>query len=34
MVDSGKIVESGEHDYLIQKSEIYKNFYDKQIRKG
>ncbi|MDC0417967.1 ABC transporter ATP-binding protein/permease [Candidatus Pelagibacter sp.] len=34
VVDSGKIVESGEHDYLIQKSEIYKNFYDKQIRKG
>jgi len=34
VVDSGKIVESGEHNYLIQKSEIYKNFYDKQIRKG
>jgi len=33
VVDSGKIVDSGKHDDLIKKSELYKNFYEKQIQK-
>ena len=33
VVDSGKIVESGKHDDLMKNSELYKNFYEKQIQK-
>ncbi len=33
VVDQGKIVASGNHKELLTKSEIYKNFYDKQLRK-
>jgi subfamily B ATP-binding cassette protein MsbA len=33
VVDDGKIVAEGNHKELIQKSETYKNFYDKQLRK-
>ena len=33
VVEKGKIVESGNHNDLLKKSSIYKNFYDKQIRK-
>ena len=33
VVDQGKIVTSGNHQELLTKSEIYKNFYDKQLRK-
>ena len=32
-VHDGKIVAEGNHKELIQKSEIYKNFYEKQLRK-
>ena len=31
--NSGKIVANGNHSELLQKSEIYKNFYEKQLRK-
>jgi|TARA_B110000027_G_scaffold108345_1_gene115463 subfamily B ATP-binding cassette protein MsbA len=34
VVDSGSIIESGTHEVLLTKSEVYKNFYEKQIRKG
>ena len=33
VVDNGIIVEKGNHEELLQKSKIYKNFYDKQLRK-
>ncbi len=33
VVDQGKIVTTGNHQELLAKSEIYKNFYDKQLRK-
>ena len=33
VIDSGKIVASGNHKTLINNSEIYKNFYEKQIQK-
>ena len=34
VVESGKILASGKHAELLSNSEQYKNFYDKQIRKG
>ena len=34
VVESGKILASGNHEELLSSSEQYKNFYDKQIRKG
>ena len=33
VIDSGKVVASGKHDDLINNSELYKNFYNKQIQK-
>ena len=33
VLDSGKILANGKHDELIDKSEHYKNFYNKQIQK-
>ena len=33
VVDDGKIVAEGNHKELVQKSETYKNFYEKQLRK-
>ena len=33
LMDSGKIIDSGKHENLLLKSQIYKNFYEKQIRK-
>ena len=33
VVDNGSIVDEGKHDELIKNSKIYKNFYEKQIRK-
>ena len=33
VINSGKVIDSGNHDILIKKSEIYKNFYEKQIQK-
>ena len=33
VINSGKVIDSGNHDVLIKKSEIYKNFYEKQIQK-
>ena len=32
-MDKGKILDSGEHDELLSKSDVYKNFYEKQIQK-
>ena len=33
VIDSGKIVANGRHGDLIKSSELYKNFYEKQIQK-
>jgi subfamily B ATP-binding cassette protein MsbA len=33
VVDDGEIVAEGNHQELLKKSEIYKNFYEKQLRK-
>tara|TARA_Y100000590_G_scaffold150039_1_gene172279 strand:- start:356 stop:2095 length:1740 start_codon:yes stop_codon:yes gene_type:complete len=33
VVDNGKIIAEGNHAELLQKSDIYKNFYEKQLRK-
>lgn len=33
VVDNGKIMAEGNHQELIKSSEIYKNFYEKQLRK-
>ena len=34
VIDKGKIIGEGKHEDLLQSSEIYKNFYEKQIRKN
>ena len=34
VVDNGEISDEGTHEQLLQKSSIYKNFYEKQIRKS
>ena len=33
LIDSGKVIESGQHKDLMKKSELYKSFYEKQIQK-
>ena len=33
VLDQGQIIDQGNHDDLIKKSIIYKNFYEKQLRK-
>jgi subfamily B ATP-binding cassette protein MsbA len=33
VIDKGKIVDNGNHEALMKKSDLYKNFYEKQIQK-
>ncbi len=33
LIDSGKVIDKGKHDELLEKSNLYKNFYEKQIQK-
>jgi subfamily B ATP-binding cassette protein MsbA len=33
LIDSGKVIENGKHEELINKSELYRSFYEKQIQK-
>ncbi len=33
LIDSGQVIDSGKHEELINKSELYKSFYEKQIQK-
>ncbi len=33
VIDKGKVVAEGNHNFLLENSKIYKNFYDKQLRK-
>tara|TARA_B100001057_G_scaffold481720_1_gene556086 strand:+ start:127 stop:1866 length:1740 start_codon:yes stop_codon:yes gene_type:complete len=34
VIDKGKVIGEGTHDQLIKNSEVYKNFYEKQIQKN
>jgi ATP-binding cassette, subfamily B, bacterial MsbA len=34
IIDAGNVVTNGKHDELLNTSELYKSFYEKQIRKG
>ena len=34
VIDNGKVTGEGKHDELLKNSEIYKNFYEKQIQKN
>ena len=33
VIDAGKVIGEGTHDQLLANSALYKNFYEKQIRK-
>jgi subfamily B ATP-binding cassette protein MsbA len=33
LIDSGKVIENGKHEELMDKSELYRGFYEKQIQK-
>ena len=33
IIDSGKVVDHGQHEELLAKSNLYKNYYEKQIQK-
>ena len=33
LIDSGEVIGNGKHEELMNKSELYKNFYEKQIQK-
>tara|TARA_B100000035_G_scaffold250448_1_gene219423 strand:- start:521 stop:2257 length:1737 start_codon:yes stop_codon:yes gene_type:complete len=33
LIDSGKVIDNGKHEDLLNKSDLYKNFYEKQIQK-
>ena len=33
VIDSGKVIDNGKHEELIQHSDLYKSFYEKQIQK-
>ena len=34
IIDAGNVVANGKHDELLNNSDLYRNFYEKQIRKG
>ena len=33
VIDEGNVVDQGDHEHLLKNSKIYKNFYEKQLRK-
>ena len=33
VIDAGKVIDSGSHENLLNNSELYKSFYEKQIQK-
>ena len=33
LMNKGKILDSGKHDELLLKSNVYKNFYEQQLQK-
>jgi subfamily B ATP-binding cassette protein MsbA len=34
VLDKGVVVDEGKHDELLKNSEIYKNFYNRQIKEN
>ena len=34
VIDKGKVIKTGSHDELLISSEIYKNLYEKQIKRS
>ena len=34
VIDKGKVISTGNHNELLQNSESYKNFYDRQIKQS
>jgi subfamily B ATP-binding cassette protein MsbA len=34
VIKEGEVITSGTHEALLKESEIYKNFYNKQLKKG
>ena len=34
VLENGKIVANGKHEELVKNSNIYKNFYEKQLRRN
>ena len=34
VIDGGKVIGEGKHNELVNSSEVYKNFYEKQIQKS
>ena len=34
VIDKGKVLSEGKHEELLVSSSIYKNFYEKQVRKS
>ena len=30
LIDKGKVIDEGSHDYLIKSSDVYKNLYEKE----
>ena len=33
VLEKGKVIASGRHEELVKNSPVYKNFYEKQLRK-
>ena len=33
LIDTGRVIENGKHDELMNKSQLYRSFYEKQIQK-
>ena len=33
VIDAGKVIDNGKHESLMNTSDLYKNFYEKQIQK-
>ena len=34
VINAGEVIAEGNHEYLLTNSEVYKNFYKKQIRRN
>ena len=34
VIDKGKVIDHGNHDELLKKSDIYKNYYEKQLKRS
>ena len=34
LIDNGKVIDQGSHTHLLERSNVYKNFYEKQLKKN